>query len=215
MKKLSALVAVILLGTCQASYGMYLFLFQNQSGKNVYLYGEVPGGWVNVPKYPLLLFPGQVLLDGGSRPHGLDAFLAQAIQTAMVHKKAPFVEIIRNVGLPATGKKGPLSPCNKNDVKHYLKIVVDAAQGADRVYRIYDCGWKINVEVRTKDNKWKDYPEELKFDAGTKYWSMIVKPNGGLQLCGDKPGDRCKLINPGRTPSTATRTGDAGKLRYR
>jgi hypothetical protein len=212
MRKLSPLLALVLLGVCQNSYAMYLFVFQNNSNKNVYIYGKVPGNWVNVPKYPLLLFPGEVFVDGGSKdPAGL---VLDSIVTAKALKKSPNVEKMHNVGLPASGKKNAFSACNKDDVKHYLQIVVDAPGGAYRVYRLYDCGWKINVLVRTKDKKWKHYNEELEFRAGWKYWNMVIGKKGDLQLCKDMAKGGCTWESHGPSPSRASVTGEASKLRY-
>lgn len=191
----------LLFASPQAS-ALYLKFLHNNSDKNVYIYGEIPPGWVDVPHYPLLLLPKETFYD-------------EAIfQTA--RKNKAYSARIRNVGLPASGQQGlgGIGGCSKGAVKHYLKIIVDGANPSDyTAYRLYDCGWNINVEKRDSQGNWDDYGK-LHFDEGAKFWGMAVDRQGRLGLWGDVSSNTGMENENLKPPSSASRTGEILKLKF-
>ncbi|OGA54917.1 MAG: hypothetical protein A3F77_02680 [Betaproteobacteria bacterium RIFCSPLOWO2_12_FULL_67_28] len=202
MRILTALCAAALLVVSHDASAMYLKFLHNNSAKNVYIYGETPPDWVDVPHYPLLLLPKESFFD------------ESLFYRALANKR--YGARIRNVGLPVSGQKGV--GCSKDAVKYYLKIIVDGASPGDYIaYRLYDCGWQIRVEKRDGNDNWHDYQPSrwVSFGAGARFWGMAVGNSGHLDVWGDVPSNTGMENENLEPPSSATRTGEILKLKFR
>jgi hypothetical protein len=160
MKNAFALMALLLAGLAsQAAYaGSYLQFLHNNSAESVYITAKVPGGWVDVPHYPVIARPRHSLFD--------ERVFWDAYYKLCRHE-------IRNVAVPPGGD------CGKDT---YMEIRV----GNIGTYRLYDCDWKIHVQKK-EGNAWKKHGDPVPIHAvPVNFWNVVVDPNGNLTVGGER-----------------------------